>query len=816
VQAKTLDGNTQLQLLVGLETRLDHSEMYRIFSTPNHHRHLKADKVALTEKAEAHFGTCLHLYRSSIDDYNKSSNGGRGIDIISLAKDSSRFYLAGSVKDFALYLKKSGDKKDDFISFEENLNEKNQVKIIAKYEDGRSAKKFSEELTECTGFLGAFGHRVSLNSSNNRRLNSISSKNKDSSSTCPYFPPTLSYLMYSQERSLRQNSKVVSYFEEIEPATPDVIRAIYGVPTIDNTCDRPQYLPRDAAVFEQGGVIGTDDLACYNKLNNLQDTTVTSIDVGAGDFGINATNGICALPDCVCSAQICGTEANLDVQMIAAMSAGTDIKAFNYNTTTSSNNDYEDLVMQIKKLEEDDKAPSVISISYGICYNPKAINTDTVDILIEICNHIGKVTMVKGTTFFVATGDAGASDSGKGRNGISGIYCQNALAACPYVTAVGGSFGSENGAEELSIGQSSDQGFNIVSGGGFSKIFTTANGFDLSFQTSAVNSWRQQPEAGKSLPGYTLPDGSVGRGFPDVSAKSDNILELLGGQFYNNCGTSASSPMFAGIVNLCASQLPPDQVGFGWINPSLYKNEGIFYDIVGQNNSGDVDGTPSPSSNNFVESGSCSGENKIARGYLTYDGSLGDKVFVVIKSKDNIFVTKTVKKGESIAFGFDITKDAEDYNGTFNNFKKVSITISNSDPNDGGSTLHNKTLSTACSEVWTIGSEIISKSGFKLNGFIIYEVINDNYFFALRTIKLTDSFFGFEATKGWDPASGLGTLGISGGGSFDSLCKVLLGAPFDFNKLECGKPTPIPIPVPTTQKSKKSGKMVKSPKIPKA
>jgi len=83
-----------------------------------------------------------------------------------------------------------------------------------------------------------------------------------------------------------------------------------------------------------------------------------------------------------------------------------------------------------------------------------------------------------------------------------------------------------------------------------------------------------------------------------------------------------------------------------------------------------------------------------------------------------------------------------------------------------------------------------------LNGFIIYEVINDNYFFALRTIKLTDSFFGFEATKGWDPASGLGTLGISGGGSFDSLCKVLLGAPFDFNKLECGKPTPIPIPVP--------------------
>ena len=180
-------------------------------------------------------------------------------------------------------------------------------------------------------------------------------------------------------------------------------------------------------------------------------------------------------------------------------------------------------------------------------------------------------------------------------------------------------------------------------------------------------------------------------------------------------------------------------------------------------------------------------------------------------------MTKTVAKGESIAFGFDITNTAEGFNGSVNNFKKVSITISDSDPNDDGSTLFNVTLSTVCPGLWTIGSEIISDSGFVLNGFIRYwGNDNDNYWSYLETVNITESFFGFEATKGWDPASGLGTLGISGGGSFDSLCKVLLGAPFDFNKLECGKPTPIPIPVPTTQKSKKSGKMVKSPKIPKA
>ena len=103
------------------------------------------------------------------------------------------------------------------------------------------------------------------------------------------------------------------------------------------------------------------------------------------------------------------------------------------------------------------------------------------------------------------------------------------------VTAVGGTFGSKAGEEQLSTNL--DQGFNIVSGGGFSTIFTSANGFDLSFQEAAVKSWREQPLASSSLPGYTLPDGTVGRGYPDVSAKSDNIFELIGGQLINNSGT---------------------------------------------------------------------------------------------------------------------------------------------------------------------------------------------------------------------------------------------------------------------------------------
>jgi hypothetical protein len=351
VGAKTLLEDAQLQLLVGLETRLDHSEMNRIFSTPNHH-HLKADKAALAEKAKAHIGTCLKLYHLSIDDHNKSNNDGGGLELIPLAKDGSRFYLAGSVKDFALYLKKGGggggsDDGGFFISFdEETSNNKKQGTITAKYEDGQSAKKFSQELTECTGFVGTFHRRRSYR--NNRNVNTESSRNsfdsnsrmlnprpsiEECSSTCPYYTPVGAKLNLDY---YVENPHLVQSFLDINPATAGDIRAIYGVPFIDNACERAQYKPRDSAVFEFGQVIGTDDLACYNEFFDLQDTTVTSIDVGAGNFsdrlshGDSAPNGICELPDCVCpSFNECG-EANLDVQLIAAMSAGTNIKAFNY------------------------------------------------------------------------------------------------------------------------------------------------------------------------------------------------------------------------------------------------------------------------------------------------------------------------------------------------------------------------------------------------------------------------------------------------------------------------------------------------------
>jgi len=667
VDAKILDGDTQVQVLVGLETRLDSKEMNRIHSSPNHRLHLRDDKAALVEKAKAHISTCLDLYHSSIDDHNNNVSNGKGLEIISIAKDGSRFYLAGSVKDFISYFKNGRDNEGGlFVSFEEIKNDKNQATVVAKYEDGKSAKKFQQELEECNGFVGTFHRRRSRNDDNvevsktgyddGRMLASLD-PNEKFPGTCPLSPTSVENLKIYYET----NPEEVPNYSNVIAAVPEVIRNIYGVPTLDGKC----YRPRDSAVFEEGGIIDLNNFACFNEFYGLNGSVIQPVPISntilienfGPDFNAPST-GLCELPECTCSSGSC-IEPNLDVMMLSAMNAGTTIRSINYASDEGINAEYEDLIIQLTTLEEQENLPAVISISYGGCYD--TTDAEVVLNLIEICNHIGVLTVEKGITFFVASGDSGANDSAGGRNGICGVYCQNALAACPYVTSVGGAFGNVPGEQTLSTGSSSgEQGLNVVSGGGFSNIFTEAD-FDLSYQKDAVESWRNQPEASRSLPGYTLPDGSVGAGFPDVSAKSDNVIFNLNDKPFVISGTSAASPIFAGIVNLCASQLPDDEVGFGWINHRLYQNSNnpeIFYDIVGGNNQYQTTGETCPPS---TFTATCP-INNVLKAFLRYDGSFGETVFVSIVQDDGspnpaTFVNRNVSSGESISFGFDNVND---------------------------------------------------------------------------------------------------------------------------------------------------------------
>jgi len=67
-------------------------------------------------------------------------------------------------------------------------------------------------------------------------------------------------------------------------------------------------------------------------------------------------------------------------------------------------------------------------------------------------------------------------------------------------------------------------------------------------------------------------NNSLQRGYPDVSAVGDRILIIESGGIQVTAGTSASTPIFAGIVSLLndyrlGMNLPP----LGFLNPLLYQ-----------------------------------------------------------------------------------------------------------------------------------------------------------------------------------------------------------------------------------------------------
>lgn len=88
---------------------------------------------------------------------------------------------------------------------------------------------------------------------------------------------------------------------------------------------------------------------------------------------------------------------------------------------------------------------------------------------------------------------------------------------------------------------------------------------------------------------------SAGRGFPDVSAQSENYLVTLDLIPYPVSGTSCSSPTVAGIVSLLNDlRLQQGQPTLGYLNPLLYSDlASTFTDIVKGSNPGcDTKGFP--------------------------------------------------------------------------------------------------------------------------------------------------------------------------------------------------------------------------------
>jgi len=227
----------------------------------------------------------------------------------------------------------------------------------------------------------------------------------------------------------------------------------------------------------------------------------------------------------------------------------------------------------------------VMSLSYGAC---EFINSAT-----QTLRPVAQQANAQGITWMISSGDVGAAtcDRDSPTPQATKGATVSSPASFPEVTAVGGTEFNEatgnywaaantlNFASALSyIPETAWNDSSLVNGligggGGASAYF-------------AKPVW----QTGPGVPN----DGA--RDLPDVSFAAswfhDGYDIVMGGNYYSVGGTSASSPLFAGIVALLnqsqAQANPGSPAGLGNINPSLYRmartTTDVFHDITTGNN----------------------------------------------------------------------------------------------------------------------------------------------------------------------------------------------------------------------------------------
>ncbi|KAF2090832.1 subtilisin-like protein [Saccharata proteae CBS 121410] len=251
------------------------------------------------------------------------------------------------------------------------------------------------------------------------------------------------------------------------------------------------------------------------------------------------------------------------------------------------------------------KPTNVISVSYGgqeadiPAYYQK-----------RQCNEWLKLGL-QGVSVFFASGDAGVGNypapngfdnPDTGCLGPTGkIFNPTWPNNCPWLTNVGATKvypGKTVFEPESAVFDPAGHPYsvNYSSGGGFSNIYPIP-----AYQASAVATFFAEHDP--SYPSYSrltdnvteissFGDGGgiynrIGRGIPDVAANGDNIAVYVGGDYELSGGTSASTPIFASIVNrINEERLNAGKGSIGFINPALYANPCILNDITNGTNPG--------------------------------------------------------------------------------------------------------------------------------------------------------------------------------------------------------------------------------------
>jgi subtilase family serine protease len=309
------------------------------------------------------------------------------------------------------------------------------------------------------------------------------------------------------------------------------------------------------------------DIVSYGSPTLQQDIDVFSKQFGLPHITIQVFSPLGTVPFDPKSPEMIGwaEETELDVQIIHAIAPDAGIVVM-----TSPVDETEGTIglpefMKLEQYAVEHHLGQIFSQSFVASEATLADSTGQ-QLVTSYTDFYKRITTQQGWSIVSGSGDNGATDWGNiAATQLAPTPTVNFPADVPWVTAVGGTtlLRTQDGYNEQAW---------PGSGGGFSKFFKEPD-----FQQSMAQSVQSQ------LAGH--------RGLPDIAADADPFTGMafyIGGQWGQTGGTSASTPLWAGLIAI-ANQMAGHPLGF--INPGIYKvattqqSSRDFRDIIQGNNS---------------------------------------------------------------------------------------------------------------------------------------------------------------------------------------------------------------------------------------
>jgi subtilase family serine protease len=338
----------------------------------------------------------------------------------------------------------------------------------------------------------------------------------------------------------------------------------------------PYYLGGDmgagqtVALYEEGAPYPQSDVGvfqgCYGTTGTV---TLVPVDGGPGTFNPNDPNNVAG-----------DGEVTLDIDVVSELAPKANIRVYSAPGTASAGIDTLTAIVSQNQAK-------VVSISYGACEKNTPQATSTAE------NTLLQEAAAQGQTVFSSSGDAGDATCSQATpaNPDTTLSVIDP-GAQPFNTSVGGTTLtaiSPTPTETVwndNYTQDSSGFHGSGSGGGVSQNFTMP-----AYQsTAATFLGLVNADSGKVSCG-----GGNCREVPDVAADASartGYVVYSNGTWVVTGGTSASSPLWAGLVALADASSTCRGLSLGFANPALYQVAGSAY----LSNFYDIGPTPSPTS----------------------------------------------------------------------------------------------------------------------------------------------------------------------------------------------------------------------------